>query len=182
MKIKHAEAIHIAVPYRYGGASETDPRWRTMDTCLIRVETDDGIVGWGEGFGLGTWRDHQGGVRQPGPPADPSRPATLTAYGRPAAQAYNSARNGPVAYAPSASTSRQGHRRKVAGQRSIACLRRAPAEARAGLCQPFALRQGRSGGAQRGARAGQRYARASSCTRSPSPKWRRRAAYRPESR
>ena len=66
MKIKNAEAIHIAVPYRYGGSSETDPRWRTMDTCLIRVETDDGIVGWGEGFGLGTCATTKAGLRQSG--------------------------------------------------------------------------------------------------------------------
>ena len=54
MKISAIDPIHIAVPYSYGGSSGTDPRWRTMDTCIIKVTTDEGIVGWGEGFGLGT--------------------------------------------------------------------------------------------------------------------------------
>lgn len=101
MKIKNAEAIHIAVPYRYGGASETDPRWRTMDTCLIKVETDDGIVGWGEGFGLGTCATTRVAFDNLVRPLTAGRDAADIAgtMGDLQRKLYNSARNGPVAYA-----------------------------------------------------------------------------------
>ncbi len=53
MKIARIEPILIRVPYRHGGPH---PRiggraWTTMDTLLLRVETDHGVVGWGEAFG-----------------------------------------------------------------------------------------------------------------------------------
>jgi L-alanine-DL-glutamate epimerase-like enolase superfamily enzyme len=53
MKITTIEPILIQVPYRHGGPY---PRiggreWRTMDTLLVRVETDQGLTGWGEAFG-----------------------------------------------------------------------------------------------------------------------------------
>jgi len=101
VKIKSAEAIHIAVPYWYGGASETDPRWRTMDTCLIKVETDEGIVGWGEGFGLGTCATTKVAFDNLVRPLTAGRDAgdiagTMNDLQR---KLYNSARNGPVAYA-----------------------------------------------------------------------------------
>lgn len=54
MRITRLEPILIAVPYRYGGpAPEGAGAWRTMDTLLVRVETEDGLVGWGEAFGFG---------------------------------------------------------------------------------------------------------------------------------
>jgi D-galactarolactone cycloisomerase len=101
MKINSAEAIHIAVPYRYGGASETDPRWRTMDTCLIRVETDDGLVGWGEGFGLSTCATTKVAFDNLVRPLTAGRDAGDIAgtMGDLQRKLYNSARNGPVAYA-----------------------------------------------------------------------------------
>jgi D-galactarolactone cycloisomerase len=101
MKIKSAEAIHIAVPYQYGGSSATDPRWRTMDTCLIKVETDEGLVGWGEGFGLGTCATTKAAFDNLVRPLATGRDAgdiagTMADLQR---KLYNSARNGPVAYA-----------------------------------------------------------------------------------
>ncbi len=53
MKIARIEPIVIRVPYKHGGPYPVigGKAWNTMDTLLIRVETDDGAVGWGEAFG-----------------------------------------------------------------------------------------------------------------------------------
>ena len=45
MKISKIEAVPLAIPFSYGGTSE-----RRLDFCLVRVETDSGLVGWGEAF------------------------------------------------------------------------------------------------------------------------------------
>jgi L-alanine-DL-glutamate epimerase-like enolase superfamily enzyme len=52
--ITRVEAIHCALPYTYHrpAASEGTSRWPSMDTLLIRIETDEGIEGWGEAFGF----------------------------------------------------------------------------------------------------------------------------------
>jgi len=56
MKITSVEPILISVPYDRGGGpvpkADAVP-WRNMDTLLVRVETNDGITGWGEAFGFG---------------------------------------------------------------------------------------------------------------------------------
>jgi len=55
MKITKVESIHISVPYDHGGPlpkADAMP-WRNMDSLFIKVETDDGITGWGEAFGFG---------------------------------------------------------------------------------------------------------------------------------
>ena len=56
MKITSVEPILISVPYDRGGGpvpkADAVP-WRNMDTLLVRVETSDGITGWGEAFGFG---------------------------------------------------------------------------------------------------------------------------------
>jgi L-alanine-DL-glutamate epimerase-like enolase superfamily enzyme len=53
MKIAKAETILISVPFESGGL----PPWgwggapaNTFDTLLVRLETEDGLVGWGEAF------------------------------------------------------------------------------------------------------------------------------------
>jgi L-alanine-DL-glutamate epimerase-like enolase superfamily enzyme len=52
MKIAHVEGIHLAIPSRYSG-----PEPRGVAQCaevhmlLVRVETESGLVGWGEAFG-----------------------------------------------------------------------------------------------------------------------------------
>ncbi len=53
MKIARIEPVLLRVPYRHGGAYPVigGQAWNTMDTLLLRVETDDGAVGWGEAFG-----------------------------------------------------------------------------------------------------------------------------------
>ena len=56
MKIKSIETTIIAVPYDHGGpyGSFAGKPWDRMETLLVRVETDDGLVGWGEAFGHAT--------------------------------------------------------------------------------------------------------------------------------
>ena len=52
MKITRVEAIPLAIPFTYGADSMTlgTGAWKNLDTCLVRVETDAGITGWGEAF------------------------------------------------------------------------------------------------------------------------------------
>src|SRR3954471_11953098 len=53
MKIRAIESILVKIPYESGG-----PKWivagatlATLDTLYVRVETDEGVTGWGEAFG-----------------------------------------------------------------------------------------------------------------------------------
>jgi D-galactarolactone cycloisomerase len=48
MKITSVEALPLAIPFSYARDRE-----RTLDFCLVRVETDAGITGWGEAFSYG---------------------------------------------------------------------------------------------------------------------------------
>lgn len=52
MRIARVEAIPLSIPYTYGGAGYSLGATRTqvLDICLVRVETDDGLVGWGDAF------------------------------------------------------------------------------------------------------------------------------------
>ena len=56
MAILRAEAIPVSVPFEIGGPK---PMFagvpRRMDILLIRIETDRGLVGWGEAFGFSIW-------------------------------------------------------------------------------------------------------------------------------
>jgi D-galactarolactone cycloisomerase len=47
MKITAVEAIPLAIPYSFGGPPHHISR---LDFCLVRVETDAGLVGWGDAF------------------------------------------------------------------------------------------------------------------------------------
>jgi L-alanine-DL-glutamate epimerase-like enolase superfamily enzyme len=54
VSIRKVETFHVAVPYRYdrpanGGRSSV---WPTIESVLVRLETDDGFEGWGESFGF----------------------------------------------------------------------------------------------------------------------------------
>lgn len=53
MKIAAIDPIVLSVPFQDGGAGTgiTPQRWHTLDTVLVRVTTDTGLVGWGEAFG-----------------------------------------------------------------------------------------------------------------------------------
>lgn len=53
MLIKKLEAIPVSIPYTHDGPPTGfgGAIWRTLNYLLIRVETEDGLVGWGEAFG-----------------------------------------------------------------------------------------------------------------------------------
>lgn len=57
MKIKKAESILLSMPFEAGGT----PPWsfggkpaNSFDVLLVRLETDSGLVGWGEAFSRGS--------------------------------------------------------------------------------------------------------------------------------
>tara|TARA_R110002096_G_scaffold67332_11_gene163423 strand:- start:29351 stop:30424 length:1074 start_codon:yes stop_codon:yes gene_type:complete len=53
MKITAVEPIVLSIPFDAGGSGEgiMPTTWSTLDFCLVRIETDSGLTGWGEGFG-----------------------------------------------------------------------------------------------------------------------------------
>lgn len=52
MKIKAIDAIQLRIPFEDGGSGlgMTPQRWNVFDMVLVRVETESGLVGWGEAF------------------------------------------------------------------------------------------------------------------------------------
>ena len=56
MTILSAKAIPVSIPYEIGGPKPTFAGIpRRMEVLFIRVETDTGLIGWGEAFGLSIW-------------------------------------------------------------------------------------------------------------------------------
>jgi L-alanine-DL-glutamate epimerase-like enolase superfamily enzyme len=59
MKITHVEPIVVAIPYEHAAPKPLmgtgQPR-TTMDALYIRVDTDQGVSGWGEAFGFAACR------------------------------------------------------------------------------------------------------------------------------
>lgn len=53
MKITAIEPILVGVPFvpTDGDSGFGGKAWKTVDTLLVRVDTDEGITGWGEAFG-----------------------------------------------------------------------------------------------------------------------------------
>ncbi|WP_137924164.1 mandelate racemase/muconate lactonizing enzyme family protein [Cupriavidus sp. 2SB] len=56
MKIADIETIHLRIPFSAGGKSD-DAVWgkrglQTADSLIVKVTTDNGLVGWGETFGF----------------------------------------------------------------------------------------------------------------------------------
>src|SRR5512134_929335 len=55
MKIESIETIVVCIPYTTGGSADADAwggkTWTTADALLVKIATDEGIVGWGEAFG-----------------------------------------------------------------------------------------------------------------------------------
>ena len=52
MKIIRVEAVPLSIPCRYGAEGWTlgAGGWKALEFCLVRVDTDAGITGWGEAF------------------------------------------------------------------------------------------------------------------------------------
>jgi L-alanine-DL-glutamate epimerase-like enolase superfamily enzyme len=56
MTIRSVEAIPLSLPFDIGGPKPIFAgKTREMEMLLIRVETEDGFVGWGESFGFSIW-------------------------------------------------------------------------------------------------------------------------------
>jgi L-alanine-DL-glutamate epimerase-like enolase superfamily enzyme len=52
VKIVRVEAVPLSIPSRYGADSWAlgTGGWKALDFCLVRVDTDAGLTGWGEAF------------------------------------------------------------------------------------------------------------------------------------
>ncbi len=106
MKIAAIEPFHISVPYDFGNtaANAAAVQWPKMETLFVKVTTAEGLVGWGEGFGLAACGITKAAVEKAIAPlaigCDPTDIAALTADI--AYRQRNCARNGPVGFALSA--------------------------------------------------------------------------------
>lgn len=51
-KISNISTISLEIPYEHGGpkAAWGGQEWSKLSILLLKVETDDGFIGWGEGF------------------------------------------------------------------------------------------------------------------------------------
>ena len=58
MKITSVEPILVALPYEHGAPKPdmggTGQRREMQDALFVKVETDEGITGWGEAFSFAT--------------------------------------------------------------------------------------------------------------------------------
>lgn len=56
MKIRKLDTTVVEIPFTDGGKGQgiTPTTWNTLETVLVRLEDEDGVVGWGEGFGYFT--------------------------------------------------------------------------------------------------------------------------------
>src|SRR5271169_1108386 len=106
MKITGIESFHIGVPYDFGNpaANAAAVQWPKMETLFVKVTIDDGVVGWGEGFGLAATAITKVAVdRAIAPIAIGRDPTDIAALMRDIAyRQRNCARNGPVGFALSA--------------------------------------------------------------------------------
>jgi len=53
MKIATIDTFSIKVPFTFGGAPGGYARWKSNDVLLVKVQTDTGLIGWGEAFCYG---------------------------------------------------------------------------------------------------------------------------------
>jgi D-galactarolactone cycloisomerase len=106
MKITAVEPFHISVPYDFGNSPQNAAatQWSKMETLFVKVTTDDGVIGWGEGFGLAACGVTKVAVEKAIAPLAVGRdPANIAALiGDIAYKQRNCSRNGPVGFALSA--------------------------------------------------------------------------------
>jgi D-galactarolactone cycloisomerase len=106
MKITAVTPFHISVPYDFGNsaANAAATQWQRMETLFVKVTTDEGLTGWGEGFGLAACGITKTAVERAIAPLavgrDPTDIAALV--GDIAYRQRNCSRNGPVGFALSA--------------------------------------------------------------------------------
>jgi L-alanine-DL-glutamate epimerase-like enolase superfamily enzyme len=51
MKIENVQTHLVRLPFSSGGPAAGPTAWSTLDYVLVRIDTDDGLTGWGDGFG-----------------------------------------------------------------------------------------------------------------------------------
>jgi D-galactarolactone cycloisomerase len=78
VKIAAVEAVPLSIPFQYGaeGWKLGSGGWKALDFCLVRVETDTGLVGWGEAFSYSCRRAVAAAVRDMIAPLAVGRSAT----------------------------------------------------------------------------------------------------------
>ena len=103
MKITGVETFLIAVPFEHGAPKpkRAAGSWEKMESLLVRIDTDEGVSGWGEAFGFAVAPVTQTALTRVLAPLCIGRdaadlPATMAAL-RKATQ--NMGRSGPVRYA-----------------------------------------------------------------------------------
>lgn len=103
MKITTVDTALIAVPFEHGGPKpkRTAGSWEKMESLLVRIDTDEGVSGWGEAFGFAVAPVTQTALTRVLAPLCIGRdagdlPGTMAAL-RKATQ--NMGRSGPVRYA-----------------------------------------------------------------------------------
>lgn len=66
MKVCGVEAIPLSIPYTYGASAGVHGAngIANLDICLVRVETEDGLVGWGDAFAYGSLKAVTQAVRE----------------------------------------------------------------------------------------------------------------------
>jgi len=106
MKITAIEPFHISVPYDFANsaANAAAVQWPKMETLFVKVTTDEGVIGWGEGFGLAACGITRVAVEKAIAPLAVGRdPTDIAALMRDIAyKQRNCSRNGPVGFALSA--------------------------------------------------------------------------------
>lgn len=65
MKITAVEAVPLGIPSNYGADAMRlgSGGWKSLDFCLVRVDTDAGLTGWGEAFSYSCRRAVAAAVR-----------------------------------------------------------------------------------------------------------------------
>jgi D-galactarolactone cycloisomerase len=65
VRIASVEAVPLSIPCSYGAEGWTlgAGGWKVLDFCLVRVQTDTGLVGWGEAFSYSCRRAVAAAVR-----------------------------------------------------------------------------------------------------------------------
>ncbi len=148
--IARIDGFHLAIPAVYGGPQPRgSPQWPRVRMLLVRVETADGAVGWGEAFGHKACAATKAALDTLVAPACIGADAADIAGSRNArgARCTSMASTDRWASRCRASTSRCGILAASAGASApSAAPTRIARRQRARLCQPAALRRCRSVG------------------------------------
>ena len=66
LKIKDVCAILLSIPFKSEGSGEgiMPTPWTELEFCLVKIETDQGLIGWGEAFSYSCSRSVAAFIRQ----------------------------------------------------------------------------------------------------------------------